>query len=185
MRKVYSWYGKLSIYHQNILISERVPKELISRFVKLCPTCQIRRGMNRNSPPGDAENLPDFNDTDSPPGDDESPTKSRRESTISNQGSSFLHMPTQLVNSSTTFQTQNRWLSDFHPQAAYEGMYSPMTTINNSPSLLATNGKNNFDRHPAQSNSHHSSMTNVPTLHSRTMSSHEPQFKQDFHYCYD
>lgn len=29
----------------------RVPKELISRFVKICPTCQVRRGGSHISPP--------------------------------------------------------------------------------------------------------------------------------------
>ncbi|RMD42272.1 hypothetical protein DV735_g2847, partial [Chaetothyriales sp. CBS 134920] len=33
VRRVYSW----------------VPKELISRFVKLCPTCKVRRGQNRGT----------------------------------------------------------------------------------------------------------------------------------------
>lgn len=29
----------------------RVPKELIARFVKICPTCQVRRGGSRLMPP--------------------------------------------------------------------------------------------------------------------------------------
>lgn len=35
VRRIYSW----------------VPKELISRFVKICPTCQVRRGGSRLTPP--------------------------------------------------------------------------------------------------------------------------------------
>ncbi|KAK5951107.1 hypothetical protein OHC33_007860 [Knufia fluminis] len=170
VRRVYSW----------------VPKELISRFVKLCPTCRIRRGTDRNSPPDDAKSPPDFNDTDSPLDDDESPIKPRRESTVSTQEHNFMDsMPTQLVNGSTTFQSQNRWLSDFHPpQGAYDGMYSP-TTHGSASSFSAVNGMNNYDQHAIHPNTHLSTMTNVSPSHSRPISSHEPRFKQDTHYCYD
>ena len=46
VRKIYSW----------------VPKELISRFVKLCPTCQVRRGSRVSSSPSKSE--PDYMDMD-------------------------------------------------------------------------------------------------------------------------
>lgn len=36
----------------------RVPKELISRFVKICPTCQVRRGGSHLSPPDSRRNSP-------------------------------------------------------------------------------------------------------------------------------
>ncbi|EED15071.1 conserved hypothetical protein [Talaromyces stipitatus ATCC 10500] len=42
VRQIYSW----------------VPKELISRFVKLCPTCQVRRGGSHLSPPDSRRNSP-------------------------------------------------------------------------------------------------------------------------------
>ena len=38
--------------------SSRVPKELISRFVKICPTCQVRRGGSHLSPPDSRRNSP-------------------------------------------------------------------------------------------------------------------------------
>lgn len=172
--------------YQHILISPRVPKELISRFVKLCPTCQIRRGMNRNSPHDEAKSLPDFNDTDSPPDDDESSPKSRHESTISTQESCLLDMPTQLVNGSTAFRSQNRWLSGFQPpHSAYDGIYSPTTTNGEAPSFSTVNGMSSFDQHAVHSSSHMATMSNASPSHSRPMSSHEAHFKQDSRYCYD
>ncbi|OJJ44842.1 hypothetical protein ASPZODRAFT_70363 [Penicilliopsis zonata CBS 506.65] len=42
VRKIYSW----------------VPKELISRFVKICPTCQVRRGASRLTPPNSRRGSP-------------------------------------------------------------------------------------------------------------------------------
>lgn len=42
VRRIYSW----------------VPKELISRFVKICPTCQVRRGGSHLSPPDSRRNSP-------------------------------------------------------------------------------------------------------------------------------
>lgn len=41
-----------------ILTTPRVPKELISRFVKLCPTCQVRRGVSRFTPPNSQKGSP-------------------------------------------------------------------------------------------------------------------------------
>lgn len=164
----------------------RVPKELISRFVKLCPTCQIRRGVSRNSPADEAKSPPDFNDTDSPPDDDESPTKARRESNISTQESSFLDMPPQLVNGSPIFQSQNRWLSGFQPpHSAYDSMYSSATTIGDAASFSAVNSMNGFDHPAAHTKSDLSTMTNASPLHSKPMSSHERRFKQDTQFCYD
>ncbi|KAJ5495603.1 hypothetical protein N7539_000719 [Penicillium diatomitis] len=42
VRRIYSW----------------VPKELISRFVKICPTCQVRRGGSRLTPPNSRRGSP-------------------------------------------------------------------------------------------------------------------------------
>ncbi|KAI9933373.1 hypothetical protein MW887_007846 [Aspergillus wentii] len=42
VRRIYSW----------------VPKELISRFVKICPTCQVRRGSSRLTPPNSRRGSP-------------------------------------------------------------------------------------------------------------------------------
>lgn len=175
-----------SIHDSLILTLYRVPKELISRFVKLCPTCQVRRGMNRNSPPNEGKSPPDFNDTDSPPDDDEAPTKARRESSISTQETSFLDMPAQLVNGSPMFQNQNRWLSGFQPpHSAYDSMYTPTTTNGQTSSFPAVSSMSEYDHHATHTNTHLSRMTNVSPSHSRPLSSHESHFKQDTQYCYD
>lgn len=39
-------------------LAPRVPKELISRFVKICPTCQVRRGGSRLTPPNSRRSSP-------------------------------------------------------------------------------------------------------------------------------
>ena len=183
MRRVYSWYGTILSLQQHTLTFNRVPKELISRFVKLCPTCQIRRGTKGNSPPDDTKDLPDFNDTDSPPDEDESSPNSRRESTMSTQEPCLMDMPPQLVNGSPTFQSQNRWLSGFPaPHSAYDGMYSSAATNGDSISFSTVNGMNSY---VAQTNTHMTTMNNLSPSRSRPMSSQEQHFKQDSQYCYD
>lgn len=164
------------------LTASRVPKELISRFVKLCPTCRIRRGMNRNSPGEDQDTPPDMDDTE--PNDEiDSPVKSRRESTIGAQDNRMVDMPMQLVNGSTTFQSQNRWLSDFHtPQSAYDSLYSPASTAATSSFSAVNSYEHN---HSNRQNRNHSTSNNVSSTHSRPVSSHQPRFKQDMQYCYD
>lgn len=159
--------------------------------------------MNRNSPHDEAKTLPDFKDTDSPPDDNddgESP-KPRHESAISSaQEPCLLDMPTQLVNGSNAFRSQNRWLSGFQPpqshsHSAYDGMYSPTTTTttngDDSPSFSTVNGMSSFDQHQHQHqhavypNSHMTGLADVSPSQSRPMSNHEAHFKQDARYCYD
>lgn len=60
----------------------RVPKELISRFVKICPTCQVRRGGARLTPPNSRRGSPRLESTSHSPML-LSPPVSRRESTFS------------------------------------------------------------------------------------------------------
>ncbi|EXJ93560.1 hypothetical protein A1O1_01952 [Capronia coronata CBS 617.96] len=100
VRRVYSW----------------VPKELISRFVKLCPTCQVRRGTNRNSPP-ESEKSPEARmEAQSP--DTASATDSRKDSMAGRQPSLNINLPLQSAgfNSSSAFQQQNRWMTPLQPQ---------------------------------------------------------------------
>lgn len=40
------------------LIVIRVPKELISKYVKMCPTCQARRGSSHLTPPSSGRSSP-------------------------------------------------------------------------------------------------------------------------------
>ncbi|PTU20955.1 hypothetical protein P175DRAFT_0458907 [Aspergillus ochraceoroseus IBT 24754] len=65
VRQVYSW----------------VPKELISRFVKICPTCQVRRGGTRLTPPSSRRGSPRL-ETSSRSPKLPSPPMSRRQSAI-------------------------------------------------------------------------------------------------------
>ncbi|PGH00611.1 hypothetical protein GX51_05710 [Blastomyces parvus] len=64
VRRIYSW----------------VPKELISRFVKICPTCQVRRG-SRLTPPNSRRGSPKLTTLPNP--QLLSPPNSRRDSVIS------------------------------------------------------------------------------------------------------
>lgn len=63
------------------LSSQRVPKELISRFVKICPTCQVRRGGSRLTPPNSRRGSPRLDMISRSP-KLPSPPMSRRESTL-------------------------------------------------------------------------------------------------------
>ncbi|KAJ5794438.1 hypothetical protein N7457_001037 [Penicillium paradoxum] len=65
VRRIYSW----------------VPKELISRFVKICPTCQVRRGGSRLTPPNSRRSSPRLEMVPRSP-KLPSPPISRRESTF-------------------------------------------------------------------------------------------------------
>ncbi|KAK2733440.1 hypothetical protein FQN55_003352 [Onygenales sp. PD_40] len=80
VRKLYSW----------------VPKELISRFVKICPTCQVRRGGSRLTPPNSRRGSPKMGTISHP--QLLSPPGSRRDSVVSRSGigrsqTDFSHVP--------------------------------------------------------------------------------------------
>lgn len=62
----------------------RVPKELISRFVKSCPTCQVRRGGSRLTPPNSRRGSPRLDMMPRSP-KLPSPPSSRRESAFGGQ----------------------------------------------------------------------------------------------------
>lgn len=64
--------------------SARVPKELISRFVKSCPTCQVRRGGSRLTPPNSRRGSPRLDLMPRSP-KLPSPPISRRDSTFGGQ----------------------------------------------------------------------------------------------------
>ena len=87
---------------------DRVPKELISRFVKLCPTCKVRRGQNRTSPaseksPEEYEHSPEIC----------SPV-SRRDSVVTKR-SSVSVQPLQIQGPNSLFAHQNRWMAPAQP----------------------------------------------------------------------
>lgn len=60
----------------------RIPKELISRFVKICPTCQVRRRGSRLTPPSSRRESPQLEPASRSP-TDISPPVSRRQSVVS------------------------------------------------------------------------------------------------------
>ena len=70
------------ILHALYWSDTRVPKELISRFVKICPTCQVRRGGSRLTPPNSRRSSPRLEIAPRSP-KLPSPPISRRESAIS------------------------------------------------------------------------------------------------------
>ncbi|RMZ78768.1 hypothetical protein DV738_g3695, partial [Chaetothyriales sp. CBS 135597] len=92
----------------------RVPKELISRFVKLCPTCKVRRGQNRGAmQTPDKESPEDYEDcaeTCSPG------NPSRHESVTTKRSSTSITSPLQMQGSSSLFAHQNRWMTTSQPE---------------------------------------------------------------------
>ncbi|KAL5355464.1 hypothetical protein BJX96DRAFT_161745 [Aspergillus floccosus] len=67
-----------------VLERSMVPKELISRFVKICPTCQVRRGGPRLTPPNSRRSSPRLDMAPRSP-KLPSPPVSRRDSTLNGQ----------------------------------------------------------------------------------------------------
>jgi hypothetical protein len=115
----------------------RVPKELISRFVKLCPTCRVRRGTARTSPTvSDKDSVSDYMDIQSPP-EMLSPHESRRSDIGGRQGSLSSGAQVQQATYSSAFQSQNRWMSSAPQAQSYTG---PANVLIPAPShSLASN----------------------------------------------
>ena len=88
-----------------------MPKELISRFVKLCPTCKVRRGQNRASSPMSEKGSPE--DYEQSP-EINSPA-SRRDSIVTKRSSVSVQSPMQMHGSSSLFAHQNRWMTSTQP----------------------------------------------------------------------
>ncbi|KAL4915566.1 hypothetical protein BDW62DRAFT_219267 [Aspergillus aurantiobrunneus] len=86
VRQIYSW----------------VPKELISRFVKICPTCQVRRGGTRLTPPSSRRGSPALKIPSRSP-KLPSPPISRRQSAIAGSASLEKHQ-------TEYFHQQNNWV---------------------------------------------------------------------------
>lgn len=166
----------------------RVPKELISRFVKLCPTCQVRRGTSRNSPPPiqDTKEVPD---SEAPENIEEaqSPMKLGKKSAPGSQETGMMSMPVQLVNGSSTFQSQSRWMAGFHtPQTTYEEVYIPATTDACMPSFPSINGIETFETiTTTQSSRSLPAMSIAIPTDTRVTSGFEERFKQDTRYCFE
>ena len=107
----------------------RVPKELISRFVKLCPTCQVRRGgaSARASPPDSDRDS--YMQTRSP-GGLISPPQSRRESIGTRTSSMSMQSPAALGGAvASDFQRQNRWMT---PTQSTHSSNSTLSSLSSS-----------------------------------------------------
>ena len=105
-----------------------MPKELISRFVKLCPTCQARRGASRNSPAG-SEKSPDGY----PASPEIASPASRRDSIASKKNSVTAQSPLGLGGFRSTFEQQNRWMSGMQPsETKYSGDSYANSTFNSN-----------------------------------------------------
>jgi hypothetical protein len=87
-----------------------VPKELISRFVKLCPTCQVRRGGGRASTQESEKSPEDY--THSP--ETRSP-ESRRSSLAMTRYLGPSNSPVSM-GFSANLQHQNRWMTPLQPE---------------------------------------------------------------------
>lgn len=120
VRRVYSWFERQPSDSSRVLltVAPRVPKELISRFVKSCPTCQVRRGTSRNSPP-ESEKSPEARMEAQSPATT-SGNNSRKNSVANRQPSMSMNLPLQTAGfaSSSIFQQQNRWMTPLQPQQA-------------------------------------------------------------------
>ncbi|KNG80155.1 hypothetical protein ANOM_011448 [Aspergillus nomiae NRRL 13137] len=82
-----------------------VPKELISRFVKICPTCQVRRGGSRLTPPNSRRSSPRLEIVSRSP-KLPSPPISRCESSLNVQ----LPLDRPQASYLTQFNGHNSWL---------------------------------------------------------------------------
>ncbi|RAK98058.1 integrase zinc binding domain-containing protein [Aspergillus ibericus CBS 121593] len=91
VRQIYSW----------------VPKELISRFVKICPTCQVRRGHSRLTPPSSRRSSPRLEVMSRSP-KLPSPPMSRRDSTLNGQ----LSLERPQSDYFTQLSSHNTWLEN-------------------------------------------------------------------------
>jgi hypothetical protein len=87
-----------------------VPKELISRFVKICPTCQVRRGAGRASTQ-ESEKSPD--EYAHSPGT--ASPESRRSSLAMTRNMASASSPV-LMGFSANLQHQNRWMTPLQPE---------------------------------------------------------------------
>lgn len=105
----------------------RVPKELISRFVKSCPTCQVRRGATQISSSFD-------------PGEDEPSSQISQKPSLEvslKKASELLHPSSSLdmplktagFNTTSTFEQQNRWMTPLSPQETMPDRDSSITAI--------------------------------------------------------
>jgi hypothetical protein len=144
----------------------RVPKELISRFVKICPTCKTRRGSNSHvSPPISPKNTSSTYSSPQSPGGLSSPV-SRRDSLLSRHSSIFPSSPVSTNMYGSHYQG-SQWFSspqyDHGPGAVHQGSSNAMGS---NPSMANMGGQNGLpisyssDFHNGSVSSHRSYPSN-------------------------
>ena len=128
-----------------------MPKELISRFVKLCPTCSIRRPSQRDvdAPAGDK---------DSPEGESgcpDTPLSGRDSLATPKRESVSVHPPLSMHGFSSTFAQQNRWMTDLPASKSRAEYYETM-----SPASYAPNDESSAtaSQYPTRMSQHLNSM---------------------------
>jgi hypothetical protein len=132
--------ARLPDVENRVLISVyRVPKELISRFVKICPTCKTRRGSNSNvSPPISPKNTSSVYSSPQSPGMISSPV-SRRDSLLSRHSSIFPSSPVSANIYGSHYQG-SQWFSspqyDHNSGASHPGSSNSMSS---NPSMANMN----------------------------------------------
>lgn len=108
---------------RSLLNSVRVPKELISRFVKACPTCKIRRPSR-----GEDIDMGGYEDDHLCDDEDDCPEptspEARRPSVQSNKRGS---VSTAMSGFSSNFAKQNRWMTDLPDHKAKTDYYDTKT----------------------------------------------------------
>ena len=113
--------------------------------MKLCPTCQVRRGSARTSPPDSERDS--YMHTRSP--GLISPPQSRRDSIATRKSSVSMQSPVALVGGTSEFQRQNRWMTPAQPSQSSNTAPStnlPASTYNTLPtnsSMTALTSSNN------------------------------------------
>ncbi|ERF77076.1 hypothetical protein EPUS_06294 [Endocarpon pusillum Z07020] len=125
VRRVYSW----------------VPKELISRFVKICPTCKARRGCNSHvSPPISPKHSSSVYSSPQSPAL-LSPPASRRDSLLSRHSSMLPSSPVGTHVYGSQYQG-NQWLSSAQNVHSPEPVHSGSSSTMVSGSSMSSIGQN-------------------------------------------
>lgn len=131
-----SYWGILAFWVLLLNTMYRVPKELISRFVKLCPTCQVRRGTSRNTPPHSEKGTEPCTDTNC--SDETSGAYPRALSTSRTTTNRHPHLsPSQHLQAtnfkavSAVFEQQSRWMTPIQAQQSENHLtpHSPSSHI--------------------------------------------------------
>lgn len=130
--------------------------------MKLCPTCQVRRG-SRVSPASPTKSESDYMDITSPT--EHSSHESRRQSVVTSRTSLSMQSPLSTVSGfSSNFQSQNRWMTPVQNHQRPEGLVQPPCYD------LSTNTRPIQEDLTSTPNSHHHVFTGGVSYSSRLSS---------------